>query len=81
MLKGLKYCQRKFFRTFQANIERGQANHDSALALALDDNSDIILIQEPWILARPGKRVTKHHPEFDTFSPADTWDVKPRVLT
>lgn len=81
MLKGIKGCQRKFLRAFQVNIGRGQANHDLALALALDDKSDIILIQEPWTLARPGKRVSKHHSDFDTFSLTDTWDIRPCVLS
>lgn len=71
----------KALKIFQANVGRGQTNHDLALALARADNIDVILLQEPWILKHPEKRITKKHPDFEIFSPTDRWDTRPRVLT
>ena len=68
-------------KIFQANVARGQANHDLALALASRESVDIILLQEPWILPNKEEKVTKYHPDFESFSPLDTWDVRPRVMT
>lgn len=81
MLESHKRAQQKTLRIFQANVGRGQANHDLALALARADNIDIILLQEPWVLRNSEKRITKFHHDFDVFSPTDSWVNRPRVLT
>ncbi|POS81927.1 hypothetical protein EPUL_005402, partial [Erysiphe pulchra] len=49
-----------------ANVARGQANHDLALALAR---------------AEPRKENHQKNPDYDTFSPIDNWEVRPRVIT
>lgn len=81
MLSRSNNCQRKFLKIFRANVARGQANHDLALALASNESTDIIILQEPWILPNLEKKITKQHPDFDTFSPLDSWDVRPRAIT
>lgn len=70
-----------YLKIFQANVARGQPSHDLALALARAESADIIILQEPWIFPDLGKKVTKTHADFDTFSPTDHWEVRPRVLT
>lgn len=73
--------QRKYLKIFQANIARGQTNHDLALALASAESVDVIILQEPWILPDLEKKITKRHHEYDIFSPLDNWTLRPRVLT
>ena len=68
-------------KIFQANVARGQANHDLALALAATERADIILLQEPWIFPHRDSRTTKQHPDYDNFSPTDNWENRPRVMT
>ena len=81
MLERPKRAQNKILRIFQANVGRGQANHDLALALAHTENIDIVLLQEPWVLSNSEKRITKNHHDFEVFSPTDSWEIRPRVLT
>lgn len=80
MLERHKRVQSKILKIFQANVGRGQTNHDLALALAHAENIDVILLQEPWILNNSDKRVTKNHHDFEVFSPTDSWEIRPRVL-
>lgn len=68
-------------RIFQANTARGQANHDLALALANSEAVDVILIQEPWTLFQREKKITKQRTNYMPFSPIDTWETRPRVMT
>lgn len=70
-----------FLKIFQANVARGQANHDLALALAYTDSADVILIQEPWILAERKKRITKQQRDYNVFCSQDSWEIRPRVMT
>jgi ribonuclease HI len=66
---------------FQANVGRGGAAHDLALQLAYQAGYYVIIIQEPWTRAAPGRRLTKTHPAYKTLIPIDDWAVRPRVLT
>lgn len=75
---------RKTLRVFQANVGKIPAAHDCALALADSEQYDIILLQEPWTGIRDSRCLTKTHPAYDTFSPADCWNdhsSRPRVMT
>lgn len=81
MLSSHTRSQKAYLKIFQANVARGQANHDLAIALAYTDSADVILIQEPWIFAEREKRITKQHREYDVFCPQDSWDIRPRVMT
>ncbi|POS82881.1 hypothetical protein EPUL_003848 [Erysiphe pulchra] len=65
----------------EANVAREQTNHDLALALARDESVDIIILQKPWIFPDLEKKSTKTHADFDTFSPTDDWEERPRVIT
>lgn len=73
--------QRNYLTIFQANVTREQANQDLTLALARAESVDIIIIHEPWILSDLEKKITKKQPDYDTFSPIDNWEVRPRAIT
>ena len=62
------------------NVGRCSATHEIALELAFNTNTDILLIQEPYI-HRDLRKVTRNHPSFTCFSPTDTWSVRPRVMS
>ena len=81
MLKSNYKLRSGILRIFQANVARGQTNHDLALAQASSENFNIILVQEPWILSHRDRKVTKQHPDYDIFSPTEDWDTRPRVMT
>lgn len=77
-------AMRRPLRILQANVGKGGASHDCALALADTGNYDIVLIQEPWTALRDGRCLTKTHTAYDTFSPVLIWednDSRPRVMT
>ena len=44
----------------QANVGRGGAANDLALALAFEKDIDILLLQEPWIGADLGRQMSKN---------------------
>ncbi|KAI1003550.1 hypothetical protein K3495_g4658 [Podosphaera aphanis] len=62
-------------------LGRCSSTHEIALETAFKTNSDIILIQEPYIFKDLARRISRSHPSFDCFSPIDNWSVRPRVLT
>lgn len=81
MLRSRTKYKTGYLKVFQANVARGQTNHDLALAQASAENFNIILVQEPWILSHRDRKVTKQHPDYDIFSPTEDWDTRPRVMT
>ncbi len=68
-------------RVFQANVGRGGPAHDIALHLAHEAGCHVVLLQEPWTRATPGRRLTKTHPGYKTYIPIDNWSERPRVMT
>ncbi|EXA28589.1 hypothetical protein FOVG_19816 [Fusarium oxysporum f. sp. pisi HDV247] len=69
---------------FQANVGKVPPVHDCALALADSERYDIVLLQEPWTTTANSRCLTKTHPEYDTYSPVETWNsnsTRPRVMT
>lgn len=65
----------------QANVGRGATAHEIALALAHHSKIDIILIQEPYIFSDRTRNITKFHPLYESFSPADDWESRPRTMS
>lgn len=65
----------------QANVGRGGNAHSLALQLAYENNIDIILIQEPWILRDLTAKRSMTHPSFTLFAPLSEWHTRPRALT
>ncbi|KAJ8063439.1 hypothetical protein OCU04_008657 [Sclerotinia nivalis] len=65
----------------QANVAKGASSHELALSLANDSCIDIVLIQEPYIFSDISRRITKSHPAYETFTPLDNWETRPRVMT
>ncbi|CCU81843.1 endonuclease/reverse transcriptase [Blumeria hordei DH14] len=65
-----------------ANVSRRAQVHELALNKASLASADIVLIQEPYIYSDRARRITKHHPSFETFSPIDDWtSSRPRVMS
>lgn len=65
----------------QINVGKGATTHEIALARAFESSIDILLIQEPYIYKDLTRKITKTHPMYETFTPLDTWDIRPRVIT
>ena len=75
-------AQRPAIRILQANVGRGGPAHDILLHHAADNNYDIVLVQEPWTCVIRGKRATKSHRLYTTFTPSDNWQSnRPRCMT
>lgn len=72
---------RKPLSILSVNVGKGHTSHELALALAFDSSIDILLIQEPYINKAYARRLTKKHPSYECFSPVDSWEHHPRVLT
>ena len=68
--------------TFQVNVGRGATAHELALSYAFTEKMDVVLIQEPYLFRDLQRKISKHHPSYECFSPVDNWsDAQPRVLT
>jgi hypothetical protein len=65
----------------QINVGRGATPHEIALSLANDSLIDIILIQEPYIFTDRKRKITKFHPMYESFTPLDDWETRPRVMS
>ncbi|KAJ8066801.1 hypothetical protein OCU04_004188 [Sclerotinia nivalis] len=65
----------------QANVAKNATSHELALSLANDSCIDIILIQEPYTFSDISRRITKSHPAYETFTPLDNWETRPRVMS
>jgi hypothetical protein len=65
----------------QINVGRGATPHEIALSLANDSLIDIILIQEPYIFTDRKRKITKFHPMYESFTPLDNWETRPRVMS
>ena len=66
----------------QINVDKGGPQHEIALSTAYDEQTDVVLIQEPYISRDFPRRITKRHPSFNCFTPIDDWtNSQPRVLT
>ena len=65
----------------QINVGRGSIPHEIALSHAFSEEIDVLLVQEPYIYKNLSRRITKHHPVYDCFTPLDDWtSSRPRVL-
>src|SRR3954463_2361865 len=75
--------QKAPLKILQLNVGRAPAAHEIALTLAYTSDTDIILIQEPYIFKDLSRQITKKHPSYECFSPTDGWAIsgRPRVLT
>lgn len=50
---------RHTLQIMQVNIERGGPANDLALAIGVEENIDVLLIQEPWIGADLERKLVK----------------------
>lgn len=65
----------------QVNANRSPTAHGLLLELAYKQQADIILVQEPWVHSDLGRRITKWHPAYSTYTPVEDWSLRPRVMT
>ncbi len=72
--------KRKNLRIIQVNVRRGEPANDLALALAFEEEIDILLIQEPWIAADLEKRLSKRNKSYQAYTPGEEWKEPPRVI-
>ena len=49
----------------QINVDKGGPQHEIALSTAYDEQTDVVLIQEPYISRDFSRRITKRHPSFN----------------
>ena len=63
------------------NVGKSSSSHELALSTAFDFSIDVLLVQEPRIFSELDRRITKKHPSFECFSPVDTFEHTPRVMT
>lgn len=63
------------------NVSRSSSAHEIALETATNLDTDVLLIQEPYIFKDSSRKITRNHPSFECFSPVDDWSRRPRVLT
>jgi Endonuclease-reverse transcriptase len=75
------YRPAKPLTVLQINVGRGATPHEIALSLANDSLIDIILIQEPYIFTDLKRKITKFHPMYESFTPLDDWETRPRVMS
>jgi hypothetical protein len=75
------YRPAKPLTVLQINVGRGATPHEIALSLANDSLIDIILIQEPYIFTDRKRKITKFHPMYESFTPLDDWETRPRVMS
>ncbi|POS82874.1 hypothetical protein EPUL_005699, partial [Erysiphe pulchra] len=68
-------------RIMEVNVGQSFLPHNIALALANENNIDILLLQEPWIVSDLSAQRSISHRTFQSFSPLTTWHSRPRVLT
>lgn len=68
-------------RLLQVNVCRGATPHEIALEFANKQKYDIIFIQEPFISRDRQRRITKRISSYECFTPIDSWETRPRVLT
>ncbi len=64
----------------QVNIGRGGPANDLTLALAYEEEVDILLIQEPWIAADLERRLSKRHKSYQAYARGEEWKERPRVI-
>ena len=53
----------------QVNVEKGGPANDLALALAFEEEIDILQIQESWIAADLERRLSKRHKSYQAYIP------------
>lgn len=71
----------KTLRIMQVNVGRGGPANDLALALAYEEEVDILLIQEPWIGADLERKLSKRRKSYQAYAPGEEWKERPRVIT
>lgn len=64
----------------QANVGRGGAANDLALALVFENIIDILFLQEPWIGADLSRKMSKKHNVYQAHVPQDKWYERPKVI-
>ncbi|POS84575.1 hypothetical protein EPUL_002800, partial [Erysiphe pulchra] len=60
---------------------RSSTAHNIILKMTHEQNIEILLIQEPWILRDLSIHRSVSHHTFESISPFSTWHIRPRVLT
>ena len=68
-------------RILQVNVARSPSPHEAALQLAFEQDYHVVLVQEPWISSFHTRRLSKHSPAFQLFTPIENWTCRPRTLT
>lgn len=63
------------------NVGRGSSSHELALSTAFDSSVDVLMVQEPRLYSELDRRITKKHPSYECFSPVDSFEETPRVMT
>lgn len=63
------------------NVGKCSSSHELALSTAFDSSVDVLMVQEPRLFSELNRRITKKHPSFECFSPVDTFENTPRVMT
>ena len=57
----------------QINVDKGATQYDIALSSAYNEQTDVVLIQEPYISRDLSRRIPKRHPSYNCFTPIDDW--------
>ena len=70
----------KTLRIMQVNVGKGGPANDLALALACEEEIDILLIQEQWIGVDLERRLCKKHRSYQAYAPGEEWKERPRVI-
>ncbi|KAH6691832.1 hypothetical protein BKA61DRAFT_499943, partial [Leptodontidium sp. MPI-SDFR-AT-0119] len=56
-------------------------SYELTLSIVFNSSIDILLVQEPRIFSELNKRIIKKYPSFKYFSPVNTFENTPRVMT
>ncbi|OJJ87859.1 uncharacterized protein ASPGLDRAFT_32333 [Aspergillus glaucus CBS 516.65] len=67
-------------RILQVNVAWSPSPHEAALQIAFEQDYHAILVQEPWISNIRTRRLSKHSPAFQLFTPTEDWTHRPRTL-
>lgn len=61
----------KILRIMQANVGRSGLANDLALAMAFEQQTDMVLIQELWVRADLDRKMTKKHNAYQAYAPEE----------
>ena len=77
-LSQTKSCKIIWF--IQADVDRGIAANDLALALAFENRIDILFLQEALVGANLKRTMSKRHNEYQAYTSQEEWEERPRVI-